>query len=304
MERQDAAPGSPRAGVWDGVAIELQTLRRSAGDPSYAQIARRVSQRREALGASTDAARLARTTVYDAFRTGRTRVDLGLVREIATSLGADDATVDGWISRDEVVQAVEATPGAPAPRQIAVLMVSCVAISLLGRVVVDVLHLPIYLDMVGTAIAAIALGPWRGAAVGATTNIIGVVLGSGLVSLPFMLVNVAGALVWGYGVRRFDLGRTLPRIFTLNVMVAVVCSCIAIPILLSYGGSVGQGQDSVADGFYAVVPIHTVAIGLSNLITSMGDKLIGGFVALVVISTLPVALRTGLSLVLTAPATD
>lgn len=45
--------------------------------------------RRAAAGESPHAARVARSTVYDCFRTGRVRVNLALVREIATALGAE-----------------------------------------------------------------------------------------------------------------------------------------------------------------------------------------------------------------------
>src|SRR5690606_987196 len=110
----------------------------------------------------------------------------------------------------EPASEVPASAGPASVRSVLLLMAGCVAINFVGREFVDLLHLPLYLDMVGTAIAAMALGPWRGAAVGATTNLVGVI-GSGWVSLPFMLVNVVGALAWGYGVRRWDLGRTLLR---------------------------------------------------------------------------------------------
>ncbi len=104
------------------------------------------------------------------------------------------------------------------PRRALLLLVVCVVVNLLGRSLVELLHLPVHLDMVGTAIAALALGPWRGAAVGLATNLLGVAE-SGPVSVPFALVNVAGALVWGYGARRWGLGRSLPRFLGLNVLV-------------------------------------------------------------------------------------
>jgi len=307
MGLPDTPPSSSRIGRWDPLAEELQALRRSAGDPSYAELARRITQRREDGGVAPQASRVARTTLYDAFRTGRARVDLPFVREIAHALGADDADVDAWIARchaepdDE--HAADHRPRI-GPRTTTALLVGCLAVGLLGRVVVDVLHLPIYLDMVGTAIAAIVLGPWRGAAVGVSTNVVGVAVGSGLVSLPFALVNVVGALLWGYGVHRFGLGRTLPRFFGLTVLVAVACSCVAVPILLGYGGSVGQGQDTVADSVYALVPAEVVAVAASNLLTSLGDKLISGFVALVAIAMLPATMRAGLRLVLTTGPTS
>ena len=304
MDPQGVSQDARQAGAWDELALHLQSLRRSAGEPSYAEIARRVSQHRLSLGATADAARVARTTIYDTFRAGRTRVDLRLVREIASSLGADDATVDGWLEVSEPTIDPEVPAPArvtPARLHVMALMLGCVAVSLAGRVVVDVLHLPIYLDMTGTAIAAIALGPWRGAAVGGVTNVVGVAVGSGPVSLAFAVVNIAGGLVWGYGVRRFDLGRTLPRFLGLNMLVAVTCSAIAVPIIVAYGGSVGQGQDSITESFSSFVRVDLVATALANLLVSIGDKLISGFIALVVISTLPLAMRTGLRLVLAEP---
>lgn len=101
---------------------------------------------------------------------------------------------------------------------------------LLGREFVDFFQLPFYLDMTGTAIAANALGPWRAAGVGMATNVIGVI-GSAWISLSFALVNIVGAFMWGDGVRRWGRGRTLPRFFTLNVLTALACSVVAVPII-------------------------------------------------------------------------
>lgn len=320
MEVQGTPPETRDEARWDPLALELQTLRTRAGDPSFAEIARRVSEQRLARGASEHAARVARTTVYDAFRTGRARVNLELVRDIGTALGGSDADVDAWIARCRHPQASEQPPEQPpeqssAPerqqvessvppagaREAALLMASCLAVNLLGRTFVDFLHLPIHLDMLGTAIAAIALGPWRGAAVGASTNVVGALL-SGPASIPFAIVNVAGALAWGYGVRRFGLGRTLPRFLALNVMVAALSTLLAVPILVGlYGGSAGTGQDAITATFMALTDQLTVSVSFSNLLVSLADKVFSGFVALVVISTLPVGLRLGSRLVLSAP---
>ena len=296
----EASDATRQPGVWDALATELARLRRSVGDPSFAEITRRITDRRIADGATEHGARLARSTVYDAFRTGRSRVNLPLVREIAQALGADASVVDAWVMppADTPTTPGPISPRPPAsPGQAAWLMLACVAFNLAGREMVDFLHLPIYLDMWGTAIAAIALGPWRGAAVGATTNIVGVI-GSGWVSLPFALVNVAGALVWGYGVRRYGFGRTLPRFLQLNIVVALTCTLVAVPILWAYGWSVGQGQDSVTSSLHDLTLGLGAAAGLSNVLTSVGDKLVTGFVALVAISMLPLGIRTSSRLVL------
>lgn len=340
--------GSGDASRWDGLALELQALRARVGDPSYAEIARRVSGAREAAGTPAHAARVARTTVYDAFRTGRTRVNLPLVREIAHALGAEDERVDAWVEQcrrprptaaaeppappapptlpaadgadaadgaeggDGTARPVDPPPatsgpdpssGAGAgvpPRGALLLLVACVVVNLLDRSLVELLHLPVHLDMVGTAIAALALGPWRGAAVGLATNLLGVAE-SGPVSVPFALVNVAGALVWGYGARRWGLGRSLPRFLGLNVLVALVCSAVAVPILVwRFDGGTGNGGDMVTDSVLALGVPPLAALAVANLLVSLGDKMISGFVALVTISALPAALRTAVPVLLPA----
>lgn len=301
-----STPGSIN---WDPVALELQALRESAGDLSYGDIAARVSQQRESSGLTAFESRLARTTVYDCFRSGRSRLDLSLVREIAQALGAGDGQVDAWIARCRNPDIASApahvekpTPSGPRPEHVVLVLVACVALNLVGRLAVDLLHLPMYLDMVGTAIAALALGPWLGALVGGTTNLLGV-LTSGWVSAPFALVNIAGALVWGYGVRRWGLGRDLPRFFLLNVLVAVVCTLVSVPLLMVlFEGSVGAGQDTITQTFFDLGHVLVVAVGFSNMLTSLVDKLISGFLALVVISALPAAMRVATRLTLVSSA--
>lgn len=277
----------------DDLVGELQALRRAAGEPSYAEIARRIAARRELDGLSPHSARIARTTVYDVFRTGRTRLNVDLVREVVRALDGDEGIVDRWLAPPA------AAPDPAAGRsRILLLMLACVLANLAGRVLVDVLGLPAYLDMAGTAVAAIALGPWRGAAVGVTTNLLGT-FSSGPDSIPFALVNAVGALIWGYGVRH-GLGRTLPRFLALNALVAVACSVVAVPVLLVLaGGSTGHSEDAITSTFVELSAALTVATGLSNLVMSLGDKLISGFVALVVVSALPLALRRGVPLPVT-----
>lgn len=290
----------PKNNRWDHLTHELNALRLSVGEPSFAEISRRITRQRMGETASEHAARVARSTVYDAFRTGRTRVDLPLVREIVHALGGDEAVVNKW------VEACNGNPSdgtsnpltpPPAVKQVAVLMVSCVVLNLLGRQFVDFFQFPIYLDMIGTAIAAIALGPWRGAAVGVTTNIIGTI-GSGWISLPFALVNIVGALIWGYGVRRWRMGRTLPRFFALNVITAFACSLVAVPIIVIFlGDDLNLGHNVITQLVEESVNTFAVAVGFSNLLTSLGDKLISGFVALVVISSLPLNIRATIPLI-------
>lgn len=319
--RDDAAHATARSETFDSVAEELQRLRARAGHISYAQIVSRIFDAR--LLTDPGARPPGRSTVYDTFKFGRQRVDVALVLEIARALGADAAGCHDLEQRCATVRirlergapsgqggtpttlaaALPATagatpsstspagrvPGVARPRRWGVyLLVALAAVCLntLGHGLVAWLGLPLYLDMLGTGIVAIALGPWWGAAVGLATNLVAVPFNSEA-SIPFAAVNVVGALVWGYGVRSFGLGKTLPRFFTLNLLVALTCTVTAVPILvLLFNGDTGHSGESLTGTFSLMGETLVLAVFSSNLVSSVADKLIAGFVALVIVGSL------------------
>lgn len=302
--------GSRPPGRWDSLTRELHQLREAAGTPSYDTLTRTLIAQRMADGGDEHSARIAKSSVHDTFRFGRSRINENLTKELVRVMGGDPRVVDAWVSAcgaprpsagsQPVAPEVTPAPGepvapvspvAPPRKSTLVLLVSCLILNLVGREFVDFFHLPFFLDMTGTAIAAIALGPWRGAAVGGLTNVVGTI-GSGWVSLPFALVNITGALLWGYGARRWGLGRTLTRFFMLNVLTALACSVVAVPIILTLlEPDLRIGHDAITQVMEQSIDAFAVAVGFSNVLTSLGDKLISGFVALVVISALPVGWR-------------
>ncbi|MCW2834079.1 MAG: hypothetical protein JWN68_2032 [Nocardioides sp.] len=267
---------------------------------------------------SAEQSRVGRTTVYDVFRTGRKRLDADLVADIVLALVPDEELAAALAEQCRAAQVGArpvVRPQDPAPAQdpvsappresaetstraslssrvVLAILLSGVAINLLGRGLVDLLGLPIYLDMVGTAISAIVLGPWWGALVGVATNVSGVAV-SGPESLWFAPVNVAGALLWGYGVRRWALARSIPRFFALNVLVAVCCTVIAAPILVLALDGYGQHKSGdITDSMLAISHSLWLSVSVSNLLTSVSDKLIAGFVLLALVEGLPPALRS------------
>ncbi|WP_129590475.1 hypothetical protein [Cryobacterium aureum] len=83
----------------DRLVEDLQRLRNTAGDVSYAEIAALITRGSEAQGITPAAARGARSSVFDAFRTGRRRINAVLVEEIVLALGEDDAAAALWRKR-------------------------------------------------------------------------------------------------------------------------------------------------------------------------------------------------------------
>ena len=269
----------------DRIADDLQQLRIEAGAVSYAEIASRIARHREAAGMTAASARVARSSVFDAFRSGRTRINADLVAEIVTALGGTDDDAEHWRSRclRAVNKPKTSEPSsALQPRLVfvVILLAACVGLNLFGGNVAAKFHLLVYLDMIGTAVAAIALGPWYGALVGLTSGALGA-LGGVDITLSFTIVNVVGALVWGYGVHKFRADRSLLRFFFLGLVVAVACTLVATPInVLAYGGAAGHATDSITGQLSALGDGVWLAVFLANLSTSLADKFISGFAAL------------------------
>lgn len=289
----------------DALAEDLQRLRNMAGDVSYAEIAVRIARKREEQGINPAAARVARSSVFDAFRTGRRRINTELVVEIALALGEDDTAAGLWRQRcldarltsrtsaattapDHPIAPVQA-PAHPARALalIVVLLIGCVGVNLFGDTIVDKFQLPVWLDMIGTATAAIALGPWHGVLVGVLTNLLGGIQGNPE-TLPFLPVNVVGALVWGYGYRLFCANGSALRFILLTVAVAISCTLVAVPInVLVFGGVAGHVSDSVTSTLIATGEGLWVAVFSANVTLSLLDKMIAGGIALLVTRLLP-----------------
>jgi len=276
----------------DRLAEELQRYRIDAGDVSYSEIATRIAKRREAGGKSPAEARIARSTIYAAFSAGRQRVNADLVSEIILALGGDETEAAAWRVRclrarsAVALGAPSPAPSLPSPRSIhpgiiILLIVACVGLNQFGNAVTLKFQLPLFLDMAGTALAAFTLGPWYGALVGAISSTASGIAGDP-VSIAFAAVNVAGALVWGYGVRYWRMDRSPLRFFALNIVVALVCTLVAVPVNVLFFGGVAGGHvyGSFVTALVAVGQGVWFAVFSVNLAISVADKLIAGYLAL------------------------
>lgn len=286
----------------DRIALDLQDLRENAGPVSYAELVRRITDLRLHRGVRAAAAAPARSTVYNAFRTARSRMDPELLRDIVVALGADDAAADAWVQRYRAVRRREAgrpvpeppsaTPPAPrASRRVRMpllvgILCACVVVNLLGLSVTSLFDLSLYLDMIGTAIAALALGPWHGVVVAVASSSLGFVTGDPH-TWEFTPVNVVGALVWGYGVRRFRMGASLGRFTSLNLLTALACSLVAAPIVVMvFRGGAGHASERSMLALEAMQLPFVASVFSANIVTSATDKLLTGFIALFVFTLL------------------
>lgn len=169
------------------------------------------------------------------------------------------------------------------------------ALNIVGGYINTALKLPIFLDMIGTAVTAIVLGPWWGALVGAITNIVNSFI-SGPISLPFAVVNIVGGLVWGYA-HMWGWMRKGWSFLLVNIVVATISSIFAVPIyVFIFGGATGHFADVMTAAFLAMGQNLVVSVFSSNILVSLADKIISGSVALAIIEALPANLTASVRL--------
>ena len=175
--------------------------------------------------------------------------------------------------------------GVPLTYVIALVPVASV-LNVIGGTVAGALKLPIFLDMIGTAVVAMTIGPWWGSLVGVITNLtMGFVTGP--VSIPFAACNVVGALVWGYGTR-WGWANDKVKFFGLSVASAVCVSLMAAPIVIFvFGGATGHSSDILTAGILASGAGMWQSVFSSNIIVSAADKILSSFLALAIIGALP-----------------
>lgn len=164
-----------------------------------------------------------------------------------------------------------------------------IGINIVLGIVTSMLKLPVYLDTLGTVLTAVMAGPLAGAVVGASTNII-----TGLIyspqDIPFLLVNVAVALVVGFAAKKYKFNYVNALI--CGLILSVVCPLIGTPIgILIYGGLTGTVSDIIvmalkSSGSSIFAASFIAKIG-NNLIDKVGTCLI----ACLVIQKLPQDIR-------------
>ena len=171
--------------------------------------------------------------------------------------------------------------------QAVMIVALCAALNVFGGFAAKTLSIPfLYLDTVGTFVAAVLLGPWWAAAAGASYNVVANFTFDPT-TWPFAIVSVIVGLMWGYGLRRFGLG----------LGIAVVSSVVASAVVLFFfAGATGSASDAIT----LILELTGMNLGLavffSNLISNAADKLIAGSLGLALVRALPGTYLAGVRL--------
>jgi energy-coupling factor transport system substrate-specific component len=91
------------------------------------------------------------------------------------------------------------------------------------------------------------------------------------------------------------MGKNFVRFFILNVLVALFVTLQAVPIyVFVFGGATGHFSDMMTAAFLAMGQNLIVSVFSSNIIVSLADKILSGFLALAILEALPKTLVMGL----------
>ncbi|BCN32481.1 ECF transporter S component [Anaeromicropila herbilytica] len=147
-----------------------------------------------------------------------------------------------------------------------VLIPACIGINFLGKSFAEALHLPLWLDSIGTCLAACLAGPIVGAICGAANNLIyGLTLSP--ISLVYALTSAAIGIVVGILANKGQMRHIKGAILT-SILAGLVAVIISTPLNVIFWG--GMTGNTWGDAVYA----WAVAQKLPMFIASFFDEMV------------------------------
>ncbi len=164
-----------------------------------------------------------------------------------------------------------------------VLIIICVTINNLGRNFALNFHLPIWLDSVGTIVAAIELGALGGGICGAITNTIMFVTSIDVASLPYMVVSVCLGILIGLFFPRKKPGAFV--VCTAAVTTGLIAALVSSPLnLVIFDGKTGNmWGDAVIDMISHGISVPIINTFIAEFFIDFPDKTLSFFAALGII---------------------
>lgn len=170
--------------------------------------------------------------------------------------------------------------------RILVLMSACIAINMVLGQLASMLKLPIFLDSIGTIIAALLGGPWIALLTGLITNLLWGVLTSP-VAAAFAPVAMVIGLTAGY-MARAGLFSNWWKVVISGLGITIAVTIVATPIrTYLFGGVTGSGAD------FAVAYLHAVGEGLLQSVgvtvfgANLADKVVSALLAWQLVRQMP-----------------
>lgn len=168
-----------------------------------------------------------------------------------------------------------------------VLIPAAIGINYLGKLFASLLKLPLWLDAIGTCLAAVLGGPIIGAVCGAVNNIIyGLTLDP--ISTVYALTNISIGIVVGILAYKGFMKNLKGAILT-GIIVGIVAVIISTPLNIHYWG--GTTGNVWGDALYAWAVSRNMpmwlASGLDELVVDVPDKLAVVILVFIIQKSLP-----------------
>ncbi len=166
-----------------------------------------------------------------------------------------------------------------------------IGINWVGGLIAQTLKLPLWLDVIGTMIAAVLIGPWNAFVAGGLTNIVKN-LTFDPVGAAYGIVNAVIGLIVGYLYKKgyYTEKSNWIEVFGTGLLLAFVATTISAPITVYfYGGVTGSFADLITAMIlgYAKTPGLLTAVFSGELVTDVLDKVLSAFIVFAVMKKLP-----------------
>jgi energy-coupling factor transport system substrate-specific component len=155
-----------------------------------------------------------------------------------------------------------------------------VAINYVGKEVANVLNLPMWLDSIGTILAAVIAGPWIGAISGAVNNVFFGLTMDGGMSIIYGLTSIAIAIVAGI-LAHLNWFRSLPKSILAGIVLAIVASVVSTPLNIAIWS--GQTGKALGDAIFAAMMASHLGIWFSSWVDEVTMDLIDKIVVCIVV---------------------
>ena len=177
-----------------------------------------------------------------------------------------------------------------------VLIPIAVGINLVGGMLASSLKLPLFLDMIGTYVAASLAGPWVAALVGLLTNVF-LSLVANPVYLPYSLVSISVGLTVGF-MMRAGLFRKIWGIAIIWIASSLVSAIVAGTItVFVFGGATGAtGSSFITVTLIALSERIIASVFTSAMIENLIDRAVALVIAYVILKNIPKRFRSQYSL--------
>lgn len=153
--------------------------------------------------------------------------------------------------------------------------------------IVHVVKLPVYLDAIGTIVAAVALGLLPAVIVGALSFLIAAVLinpvylyfcgtQAVIATFAYLLASHASAF------------KSLPRVIPTGIALGIVAGIVSAPVIvIVFGGVAGSGRDLITASLIGTGQQIYKAVILSGVASEPVDKLLQCLAAFYILRSLP-----------------